>query len=115
MSKSTLLFILLLFSCGPLAYAESYQVVFETIDCDGSTGFATVGVETIYKIIEADCSHPDNPDEKLKQLLVNDYRGSYNTYTLSHEEAGEMMQEVKAYMRARRELLERSEAIIVKP
>jgi len=115
MSKVFPLSVLLIISFVQLLSAEPYQVVFETVDCDGGKGFATVGVETIYKIIDADCTHPDNPDQHLKQLLVNDASGSYTTYTLSHEEARDIMTQVKGYMKAKRGLLERSDAVIVNP
>ncbi len=108
--------LLLLLAIAPATgWAEAYQVVFETINCDGSTGFATIGIETIYKIEEGDCSHPDKPEEKLKQLLIHDNSGSYHAYTLSQDEARGIMLEIKAYMKARRGLLERSEAVIVTP
>jgi len=106
---------LLLLAVALSAEAEPYQVIFETIDCSGSTGFATVAVNNIYKVEDADCSHPDQPAQKLKQMLVHEESGSYNAYTLSQEQAKEVMLEVKAYMKARRNLLERSDAVIVNP
>ncbi len=108
-----IVFVLLALS-GPV-YADSavYQVIFETLDCNGDSGFATVGVDQIYKIQSAGCAGDDG--KPLKQLLVHDGYGSYNVYTLSQEESGNINKEIKAYMDARRGILERSEAIIVKP
>jgi hypothetical protein len=96
----------------PLA-AEEYQVIFETTECSGQSGFAAVKINTIYRIEEADCAAPNNPKEKLKRMLVNDGSGSYTAYTLTPEEAQNVVTEMRAYMKARLKLMERSNAIII--
>lgn len=93
--------------------ADSYKVVFETMDCSGTTGFATVEPDEIYKVGDGDCSNPDDPGKKLKQLLIHDGSGSYKAYTLTQEEARNVMLDVKEYMKARKGLLERSNSIII--
>lgn len=93
--------------------ADDYQVVFETMDCSGNTGFATVGAHEIYKINNGDCSNPEDPGKKLKQLLVHDGHGSYNVYTLTQEEARSVMGDVKEYMKSRKGLLDRSNSVII--
>lgn len=93
--------------------ADSYKVVFETMDCSGNTGFATVGPDEIYKVGNGDCTDPHNPGKKLKQLLVHDGSGSYKVYTLTQEEAKNVMLDVKEYMKARKGVLDRSDAIII--
>ncbi len=93
--------------------ADSYKVVFETMDCSGNSGFATVGPDEIYKVGNGDCSDPDNPTKKLKQLLVHDGQGSYRVYTLTQDEARSVMQDVKEYMRSRKGVLDRSDAVII--
>ncbi len=95
------------------ANASSYQVTFETMDCNGDIGFATIGVDQIFKIQSAGCSGSDG--EPLKQMLVHDGSGSYNAYTLSEEESKNVRKEIKDYMASRRGLLDRSNAVIVKP
>lgn len=114
--KFTLLFPTLLmwtiFSCHASA-ADSYKVVFETMDCSGNTGFATVGPDEIYKVGNGDCTDPNNPGKKLKQLLVHDGSGSYIVYTLTQEEAKNVMLDVKEYMKSRKGVLDRSDAIII--
>ena len=95
------------------AYASSYQVTFETTDCNGDTGFSTVGVEEIFKIQSAGCSGPDGTP--LKQMLIHDGSGSYNVYTLTEEESNNVKKEIKDYMAARRGVLDRSGAIILDP
>lgn len=107
----TALLTLFLFSS---AFAETpYQVTFETQECNGDTGFATVGIDLIYKVESAGCNAADG--SPLKQLLVHNSSGSYDVYTISQQESENIMKEIKNYMNARRGLLERSDAIIVKP
>lgn len=106
------LFMLVLFSSQSRA-DDSYKVVFETMDCSGNTGFATVGPDEIYKVGNGDCTNPEDPGKKLKQLLVHDGKGSYTVYTLTQEEARNVMQDVKEYMKARKGVLERSDSIII--
>ena len=104
---------LLIFSFCAYAESDAYQVTFETTSCNGDTGFATVGVDEIYKIQSAGCMGPDG--KELKQMLLHDGSGSYTVYTLSQQESENVMKEVKAYMAARRGALEKSDTIIIKP
>jgi len=96
-----------------LCYAESYKVAFETIDCDGKSGFLAISIESIYKIQDGDCNDPNNPEQRLKQLLVHDGSGSYKSHSLGQDAAREVMDEVKAYMKARRIALERANTLIL--
>jgi len=96
-----------------ICYAEPYKVVFETIDCDGKSGFLTISIESIYKIQDGDCNDPNNPEQRLKQLLVHDGSGSYKSHSLGQGAAREIMDEVKAYMKARRGVLERANTVIL--
>ena len=105
--------IVLLFFRALPCNASQYQVVFETTQCDGSSGFSTVAVDSIYKIQEGDCTDPEAPDQKLKQLLVHNGSGSYVIYSLRVTEAREIMDEVKNYMKARRKALEETDTVII--
>ena len=105
--------LLLLCSTGAGFADDSYKIIFETMDCSGNTGFASVGLDEIYKMDNGDCSEPDHPDRKLKQLLVHDGSGSYTAYTLTQDEAKNVMRDMKEYMRARKGVLERSDSIII--
>jgi len=100
------------FLAGVLS-ASSYQVTFETTGCNGDTGFATIGVDEIFKIQDAGCSGPDGVP--LKQMLVHDGSGSYKAYTLTKEESHNVSKEIKEYMAARRGVLDRSQGVIIKP
>jgi len=114
-NKFAILFtILSIFFLYTNAGAETpYQVTFVTQECNGDTGFATVGIDLIYKIESAGCNAADGTP--LKQLLVHNGAGSYDVFTLSRQESENIMKEIKGYMDARRGLLERSDAIIIKP
>lgn len=99
--------------CATAHAGDSYKVVFETMDCSGNSGFATVGPDEIYRVSNGDCSNPDDPSKKLKQLLVHDGSGSYIAYSLTQEEARAVMMDVKEYMRSRKGVLDRSESVII--
>jgi len=93
---------------------DSYKVIFETTDCSGNTGFASVGADEIYKINNGDCSDPNNPARKLKQLLIKDGSGSYMAYSLTQDEAKSVMLDVKDYMKSKKGVLDRADAVIIK-
>ena len=115
MKKIFFLAVLIPFMISPLqGHADdSYKIVFETMDCSGNTGFATVGPEEIFKVGNGDCTNPEDPGKKLKQLLVHDGNGSYNVYTLTQEEAKNVMLDMKEYMKSRKGVLDRSDAVII--
>jgi hypothetical protein len=89
--------------------SENYQVAFETTECSGESGFATVNIESIDKIQSAGCVHEG---KKLQKLLVRKGK-SYTTYTLTHEEAKNVMQDVKLYNRARLKMMENANTLVI--
>lgn len=105
--------LMLFFLSSPTHAADEYKVFFETMDCSGNTGFATVGADEIYKMNNGDCTDPNDPAKRLKQLLVHDGTGSYIVYTLTQDEARNVMMEMKDYMKSRKGVLDRSEAVII--
>ena len=106
--------LLMLFFLSTTAHAgNEYKVIFETMDCSGNTGFATVGAEEIYKMNNGDCSDPNDPTKRLKQLLTHDGSGSYKVYTLTQDEARNVMKKLKEYMNSRKGVLDRSDAVII--
>lgn len=96
------------------AWSSDYQVMFETMDCDGETGFATALVEDIHKIENAPCDNPEGKAfEKLKQILIRNATGSYDTLTLTAEESENVISEMRLYMKAKRKALENSSTLII--
>ncbi len=91
------------------AQVDSYQVAFETTECNGESGFATVAIEDIDKIQTASCLHEG---KKLKKLLVRS-AGSYATYSITHSEAKVIMQDVKLYNRMRLKMMQNSSTLII--
>jgi len=94
-----------------MSYAKStsYQVAFETTACDGETGFATVNIEDIDKIQSGSCLYEG---KKLKKLLVNK-NGSFVTYTMTNDEAKQVMLDVKLYNRMRLKMMENSSTLVI--
>ena len=111
MLTSTVL--MLFFLATPVHASGDYKVFFETMDCNGNTGFATVGADEIYKMNNGDCTDPNNPGKHLKQLLVHDGSGSYTVYNLTQDEARNVMLELKEYMKSKKGVLDRSDAVII--
>ncbi len=105
--------LILLFLASFANAADDYKVIFETMDCNGNTGFATVGADEIYKMNNGDCTDPNNPAKRLKQLLVHDGSGSYLVYSLTQDEARNVMLEMKEYMKSRKGVLDRSDGVII--
>ncbi len=97
---------------GIAAGASDYQVMFETMTCDGETGYGTVQLQDIYKIESADCFDP-NTGKKLKKLLVRDMSGHFLIYTLTDESAKKLMKEGQDYMHARKKSLENSDSLYI--
>ena len=88
---------------------DSYKVAFETTECNGDMGFATVAIESIDKIQSESCLYEG---KKLKKLLVRK-GSSYVTYTLTYDEAKSIMQDVKLYNRMRLKMMENSNTLII--
>jgi len=104
-----IIFLLLVSFSFSYAKSASYQVAFETMSCEGESGFATVDIESIDKIQNASCRYEG---KKLKKLLVNK-NGTYVTYTMTHEEAKSVMQDVKLYNRMRLKMMENSSTLVI--
>jgi len=119
---------------GTLRAADDYQVTFQTNDCNGDTGVATVPIGSIYKIETITCDPPYEKNVR-KQILIkakistSSSRGretfwgnnqaqdvvvdSYNVMTVTEDEAARIEQDINRYMQARRKLLENSSSIII--
>ncbi|RLB68835.1 MAG: hypothetical protein DRH04_06265 [Deltaproteobacteria bacterium] len=115
MKKTILAVFFLLFFIAAAAAAESaYMITFQTTDCNGDTGIATVEIDRIYKIRSISCE-PPYQDARLKQVLVisKTLHGSYDVFTIDEKEAANIQNQIQAYMDARRKLLENGNPIIL--
>jgi hypothetical protein len=91
------------------------QVSFQTTECNGDTGFASVELERIWRIKAAGCAAPDKPGEQLMQVLVKSTTGltKYEVFTVNPTEAEYIQAQIKAHMDAKRKALEGGETIII--
>jgi len=90
---------------------SAYQVMFETMTCNGETGFMSADIEAVYKIEPAACTGPDG--KKLKKILLKNSAGSYDVVTLTEDSAREVMKDIKVYMRAKRKMLENGNSLVI--
>jgi hypothetical protein len=72
-------------------------------------------LERIWRIKAADCSTPDNPDDKLFQVLVKSHSGltNYEVFTVNTAEAESIQAQIKAHMEAKRKALEGGDTVII--
>jgi 3D (Asp-Asp-Asp) domain-containing protein len=107
-------FLLVLLAALPVLAESSYMVTFQTTDCNGDTGMATVEIDRIHSIETVTCD-PPHEQAKRKQVLVRSRTipGSYDVFTVDDREAARIQQQIQAYMDARRKLLEKGNAVII--
>ena len=123
-----------LWLCSTSPASDDYQITFQTNDCNGDTGLATVVVNSIYKIESITCDIP-HEQNKRKQILIKSKIAttgssgqdpifavnrlqpvvvdSYNVMTVTEEEAVKIQQDIDRYMQARRKLLEKGSSVII--
>lgn len=91
------------------------QVTFQTTECNGDIGFASVDLEKIWRIKSAGCSVPDKPDQQLMHVLVKSTTGlvKYEVFTVDPEEAKSIQAQIKAHMAAKRKALEGGDTVII--
>ncbi len=95
-------------SCSLFAF-EKYQVAFETTECNGDKGFATVNIAKIDRIESDSCTYEG---KKLQKMLVK--KGdSYVVYHLTFQEAREVMKDIRLYNRTKLKMMERSSPVVI--
>jgi len=92
---------------------KPFKITFQTTDCSGQTGLASVDVDHIDKIQTMDCKAPAG--HALKQVLVKSGLGlsSYNAYTVTDKESMRIQRQIDSYMQAREKALEQGRTIII--
>jgi len=93
------------------AAAADYLVTFKTTECNGDRGMASVQMATIWRMSSIECRSPENPDEKLMQLLVKSTSGltTYDVFRITPSEADRIQKQIDRYMDAKTRSLENSE------
>jgi len=120
--------------CNSSQASDDYQITFQTNDCNGDTGLATVTVNSIYKIESIICD-PPYEQNKRKQILLKSKIAttgsgdrdaifainrpqpvvvdSYDVMTVTEEEAAKIQKDIDRYMQVRRKFLEKGSGIIL--
>ncbi len=93
--------------------ASDFTVVFETMQCNGERGFASVDMVDVSKIESGSCIDPTDAQRKLKQMLVKNGRGSFDTFSLTQSASEDVMAQIKAYNKARLENLQKTNTLII--
>jgi hypothetical protein len=78
------------------------KATFQTTDCAGATGFASVDIDRIDRLQPMSCEN----GRKLKQVLVKSRTGSFEVYTVAETEAGKIEAQIQQVMESRRKALE---------
>lgn len=116
MKKYQLISVLLFFLTFslPVYAGSSYQVTFETQECNGDTGMGTAEISDIFRIQSMECD-PPHEGVKLKQVIVKSskIRGSYDVFTVTPESAAMIQKEIREYMSSKKRLLDRGKSIIL--
>ena len=107
------LFLVLVVAVSASAGAP-YMVTFQTTDCNGDTGIASVEINRIYRVETVECD-PPHQAAKRKQILVisKTLHDSYDVFTVDEKEAINIQKQIHDYMDARRKLLENGSPIIL--
>lgn len=90
---------------------ENYTISFETTDCDGSYGLGVVALSDLVRINPYRCAS----GEILHQVLSRSHSisGSYEAYTISSRELKIIKQDIEAWRKAQRKLLEKGASVII--
>lgn len=90
-------FIVMLFgSYSALAFPE-LEVLAQTTECNGDTGFSTFNASKLHKIQTGWCTDPNDPSKQLQQVLLKSETmpGSYDLIWVTQTEAQNIMQQIK--------------------
>ena len=103
-----LLFLILISPATPAADpARPLKVTFQTMDCTGATGLASVDVDRIERLQPHTCE----TGRELRQVLVTSGSGRYDVFTVAPGEASKIEAQIQQAMEARRKALERSKTL----
>jgi len=83
------------------------KATFQTTDCAGTTGFASVDIDRIERLQPITCEN----GRKLKQVLVKSRTGSFEVHTVVETEAGKIEAQIQQVMESRRKALESGKTI----
>lgn len=99
-----------------MAWAGSiFYLSFETVDCTGESGFLSVEMDRFYRVVPSDCTNPNQPGEKLRQVHIRADSGSggFDVYTITEAEMQNIKQQIELNNMARRKMVEEGKTVIL--
>jgi len=100
-------------ACAQQSLARDYpgilKVTFQTRDCSGATGLASVNVDRITRIQPYNC--PDG--QQLKQVLTRSEGGVGEAFLITADEGVKLQAQIQHIMDARRKALEQQKPVII--
>lgn len=109
----SVLFSLLLVLSVSVAKAADFpgtlKVTFQTTDCSGATGLASVNVDQIARVQPYDCPN----GRKLNQVLTHAPAGVGEAFLISTEESAKLQARIQQIMDARQKALEQQKPIVI--
>jgi len=85
------------------------KVSFQTTDCSGATGLASVNVDHITRVQPYDCPN----GRKLQQVLTRAPAGVGEAFLISPEESTRLQARIQQIMDARQKAVEQQKPIII--
>eukprot|EP01026_Neomeris_dumetosa_P020693 TRINITY_DN183392_c0_g1_i1.p1 TRINITY_DN183392_c0_g1~~TRINITY_DN183392_c0_g1_i1.p1 ORF type:complete len:193 (+),score=0.19 TRINITY_DN183392_c0_g1_i1:64-579(+) len=74
-----------------------HEIIAETINCQGETGFTSFESTKLHKISEAWCADPNDSGKKLQQVMIKSpsTSGGFQVVWVTQQEARNIMQQIK--------------------
>ncbi len=85
------------------------KVTFQTTDCSGATGLASVNADAVSRVQPYSCPN----GKALKQLLARTGSGAGEAYLITAEESVKLQAQIQRVMDARQKALEQQKPIII--
>ncbi|MDH4133435.1 MAG: hypothetical protein OEV31_01470 [Gammaproteobacteria bacterium] len=85
------------------------KVTFQTIDCSGAAGMASVNADAVSRVQPYTCPN----GKALKQVLTAAGSGNGEVYLISAEESVKLQSQIQRVMDARQKALEQQKPIVI--
>ncbi len=85
------------------------KVTFQTTDCSGSTGMASVNADAVSRVQPYACPN----GKALKQVLTHAGSGTGEAYLITTEESARLQAQIQRVMDARQKALEQQKPIVI--
>lgn len=113
MNLRCIAFSLLIAASSPIFAASTVggpiKVTFQTTDCSGATGMASVNADAVSRVQPYACPN----GKALKQVLTRAGSGSGEVYLITAEESVKLQAQIQRVMDARQKALEQQKPIVI--